>query len=57
MKEEINLSKEFNVNDFIEKYKKEEQERLKRIAKSLAENPMCESCSQYFPGCCACENI
>lgn len=51
------MEKNFDMNSFIEKYEKEEKERLKRISENLNKNPMCETCSQAFPGCCACDNI
>lgn len=51
------MDKEINVFDFIEKYNKEEKERLERISEIVRKNPMCESCSQSFPGCCACGKL
>lgn len=51
------MDKEFDVKGFIEKYEQEEKERLKKISENLKKNPMCETCSQSFPGCCACSNL
>lgn len=51
------MEKNFDMNSFIEKYEKEKKERLKRISENLNKNPMCETCSQAFPGCCACDNV
>lgn len=51
------MDREFDVKNFIEEYEQEEKERAKRISEILKKNPMCETCSQSFSGCCACENV
>lgn len=51
------MEKNFDMNNFIETYEKEENGRLEMISENLKKNPMCETCSQAFLGCCACNNV
>lgn len=47
---------EFDFEKFIKEYEQREKEMLEAQAQREKENPMCLNCSQYFPGCCACEH-
>lgn len=51
------MDENFDLNMFIEDFCREEKERLESQAERLRKNPMCEHCSRYFLGCCACENV
>lgn len=46
----------FDVEKFIKKYEQKEKETLKTRVEREKRNPMCLNCSQYFPGCGACEH-
>lgn len=45
---------EFNVENFVKEYEQKENEMIAARKERETKNPMCLSCSQYFPGCCAC---
>jgi len=50
------MSKLLTDND-IKRILKEDEERCIKIKDLLDNNPCCEKCSCYFPGCIACKNV
>ena len=50
------MKNNFDYEKFIEQYEQKEKETIDNINDMLQKNPMCLSCSQYFPGCIACKH-